>query len=90
MWRVTVNDACVGSGMCIGIAPRHFRLDADDRSHPVNAETEPDDSVLDAATSCPMEAISITDLETHAEVVDLWTTVAAPQDASAAPRGERR
>ena len=90
MWRVTVSEACVGSGMCVGIARRHFRLDAENRSHPLNAETEPDEGVLDAATSCPMEAISITDLETSAEVVDVWTTVPAPQDAPAAPGGERR
>jgi ferredoxin len=59
---VTVDDDCAGSGMCAGIAPRHFRTDDGDRFQPVTAEMEPDDSVLDAAASCPMEAIRITDL----------------------------
>jgi ferredoxin len=76
--------------MCLGIAPWHFRLDAEDRSHPVNAEMEPDDAVLDAATSCPMEAIRITDLDIGAEVVDAWATLAASHDAPAAPGGKRR
>jgi ferredoxin len=62
LWRVTVDDDCAGSGMCAGIAPRHFRTDDGDRFQPVTAEMEPDDSVLDAAASCPMEAIRITDL----------------------------
>jgi cytochrome P450/ferredoxin len=67
-WRVTVNDTCVGSGSCIGIAPRHFRLDEDDRSHPVDAEVAPDDLVRAAATCCPMEAIVVTDTETGASL----------------------
>lgn len=68
MWRVTVRDTCVGSGMCIGIAPRHFRLDGDDRSRPADGGlVAPDDSVLDAAVSCPMEAISVIDAETGEE-----------------------
>jgi len=64
MWQVTVNDTCVGSGMCIGIAPRYFRLNEDDRSSPVHAEVGPDDAVLDAASTCPMEAILVTDAGT--------------------------
>jgi ferredoxin len=86
MWRVSVNDSCVGSGMCIGIAPHHFRLDADDRSHPVTVEMEPDDFVLDAAASCPMEAIRITNSACQDQVVDPWITLSAPPDAP----GERR
>src|SRR5262249_49552939 len=71
MWRVTVNDRCVGSGSCIGIARRHFRLDRDDRSPPVDVEVAPSEAVLDAAASCPMEAILVVDLETD-EVLEPW------------------
>ena len=69
MWRVSVNDTCIGSGGCIGIAPRYFRLDDNERSHPVSAVVVPDDAVLDAAATCPMEAILVTDAETG-EVLD--------------------
>jgi ferredoxin len=69
MWRVTVNNSCIGSGGCIGIAPRHFRLDEDDQSHPVEAEVAPDDAVLDAAATCPMEAILVINADSG-EVVD--------------------
>jgi ferredoxin len=64
MWRVTVDHTCVGSGMCTGTAPRHFRLGRDERSQPVEAEIEPDEDVIDAALSCPMEAIVVTDTAT--------------------------
>ncbi len=62
--RVSVTDTCVGSGLCIGIAPHHFRLGKDERSQPVDTEVAPDDALLDAAVSCPMEAILVTDAVT--------------------------
>ena len=68
MWKLSVDRACIGSGSCVGVAPRHFQLDADQRSHPIAVQVEPDDAVLDAAASCPIEAITVTDLETGAEV----------------------
>ena len=64
MWRVTVNEDCIGTGSCAGIAPRHFELRADNRSHPVAELVEPEATVLDAALSCPMEAIAVVDVQT--------------------------
>jgi ferredoxin len=64
-WTVTVDrDACLGSGMCAGTAPRHFRLD-DGRSRPIEETIEPDDAVLDAADTCPAEAITVHDSAGH-------------------------
>jgi ferredoxin len=63
-WRVDVNDTCIASGSCIGIAPKRFVLGDDTRSHPTPAEIEPDEAVLDAVASCPMEAISVRDVAT--------------------------
>jgi ferredoxin len=58
-WRIAVDrDVCVGSGSCAGIAPGHFRLDRD-RSCAIKEWVEPDELVLDAADSCPTEAISV-------------------------------
>ncbi|WP_433218463.1 ferredoxin [Dactylosporangium sp. CS-047395] len=63
MWRITVNNACVGSGSCVGVAPAHFELDdAEGRAHPINAEVEPSEAVQDAVDMCPMEAITITEV----------------------------
>ncbi|MFI5909431.1 ferredoxin [Dactylosporangium sp. NPDC051541] len=69
MWRITISDACIGSGSCVGVAPRHFELDdVEGRAHPVGAESEPDEAVLDAVANCPMEAITVVDLETGQDV----------------------
>jgi ferredoxin len=61
-WKVTVDrDACLGSGICAGTAPRHFRLD-DGRSRALHEDIEPDDIVLDVADTCPAEAITVHDV----------------------------
>jgi ferredoxin len=60
-WTVTVNrEVCQGTGLCAGTAPAHFRLD-NSRSRPVNDVISPDDAVLDAAETCPTEAIAVHD-----------------------------
>ena len=68
-WRVTVDSGlCIGSGMCVGTAPKRFRFDSNQRSAPVDAVIEPDDAVRDAAMSCPVEAITLTDTDTDEPV----------------------
>ncbi|MER5262885.1 ferredoxin [Actinosynnema sp. NPDC002837] len=58
-WTIEVDRAtCMGTGMCTSIAPDHFRLDGGTAT-PVKPEVEPDDAVVDAAESCPMEAILV-------------------------------
>ena len=71
-WRVEVDsDSCIGSGMCISIAARHFRL-VDGHAQPVQDGIDPDDLVLDAGDACPVEAILVRDQRTG--------TVLAPSD----------
>jgi len=45
------------------MAPAHFVLDGT-HSRPLMDETDPDDSVIDAAESCPVEAIRVRDAAT--------------------------
>ena len=64
-WSIAVDTArCGGTGLCVGIAPEHFRLDERRRSRPRTGLAEPDPAVLDAAECCPTEAIHVTDLAT--------------------------
>lgn len=64
-WPVTVDAGrCISSGMCLGTAPGRFRFDESQHSSPVQAPAEPDDQVRDAAASCPVEAILLTDAGT--------------------------
>jgi ferredoxin len=64
-WRLAVDpDACIGSGACAATAPGHFRLewiDGRDQARPVSELVDPDEAALDAALSCPTEAISVTE-----------------------------
>ncbi|SDJ24461.1 ferredoxin [Actinokineospora alba] len=52
--------ACVASGLCASIAPDHFALEG--VSAVANTpEVEPHDDVIEAAESCPVMAISVTE-----------------------------
>ncbi|MFD1147354.1 ferredoxin [Saccharothrix hoggarensis] len=60
-WTIELDrGACIGTGMCTATAPGHFRFEGGTAT-PVNEAVEPDDAVVDAAESCPMEAILVRD-----------------------------
>jgi ferredoxin len=64
MWRVRVSDGCIGSGTCVALASHRFASGKGNHAYPIAEEIEPDDRVLDAVASCPMEAISVVNLDT--------------------------
>lgn len=60
-WRVRLDPLrCIGSGICSSAAPRHFLL-VDDHSIVVAETVAEDESVRDAANSCPIRAITVRD-----------------------------
>ncbi|MBC6467531.1 ferredoxin [Actinomadura alba] len=60
-WKLTVDQRmCCSSGICVSIAHDRFCLDTG-VSQPIAEEIDPDDAVLEAAESCPTEAISVRD-----------------------------
>lgn len=64
-WKLSVDkDACIGSAMCVGVAPDRFVLDERQRSGPVETEIDADEAVRDAAATCPSEAIGVVDADT--------------------------
>ncbi|MGP3947364.1 ferredoxin [Streptomyces sp. 7N604] len=63
-WHVEVDRAvCIGSGLCVNSAPGGFRLDSARQSHPVEADADASEGVLAAAEGCPVEAITLTLVE---------------------------
>ena len=61
-WRISVDSGtCIGSAVCVGTAPHRFVLNGA-TSAPIDAEIDPDDAVIDAAESCPMEAIRVVEI----------------------------
>ena len=68
VWHVEVDRSlCAGTGICAGTAPAHFRL-VDGKSVPLQPSADTDEALLDAAMSCPMEAIAIRDAATGREL----------------------
>ena len=67
-WRLSITGDCIGSGMCVALAPGHFALGDDGKSHPSAEVTGSNDVLLDAAGSCPMEAIVIRNAETGEQI----------------------
>ncbi|MEU7613610.1 ferredoxin [Micromonospora sp. NPDC049204] len=60
-WRIGVDShRCIGTSICAGTAPEHFRL-VDGRSAPLADVATPAEVILDAANSCPVEAITVRD-----------------------------
>jgi ferredoxin len=64
-WQIEVDrSACMGSGVCVGVSSGHFIL-VDRRSSPKAGTVAPDETVLDAAESCPVEAILVRAADTN-------------------------
>ena len=66
MLTITVNKTrCIGSGDCVETAPAVFQLDDDGKSQVVNPTGAADSSIVAAARSCPVKAITVVDGETQ-------------------------
>lgn len=63
-WVLDVDRAtCTGTGMCVGSAPEHFRLEGG-RARVIDGRVAPDEMLIDAADVCPVEAITVRDAVT--------------------------
>ncbi|MBI4062513.1 ferredoxin [Candidatus Gottesmanbacteria bacterium] len=56
------RNLCIGAATCVAIAPKAWALDDEAKAIILDtAEEESDQALLDAAKSCPVMAIFITD-----------------------------
>ncbi len=60
---VVDRDACIGAAPCITVAPGVFQLDEENKAYVVDMNAADDDTILLAAQSCPVQAISVFDEE---------------------------
>jgi ferredoxin len=68
-WEITIDrNRCQGSGLCVAFSPELFELGLDDKSHPRSSPITAGSEVIDAASCCPTEAITVTDVATGALV----------------------
>lgn len=68
-WTVTVNrHVCVRTGLCAATAPGELELDETGQGRAVTDPLAASPELRDAAESCPVEAITITDAATGTSV----------------------
>ncbi len=63
-----LRDLCIGAASCVAVAAATFQLDGDSKAVVQEGSTDPADSILMAAQSCPTKAIVVTDMETGQQV----------------------
>lgn len=59
------RDLCIGIGNCVAFAPTVFKLDDENKAIVLDPASVDDDTLLEAAESCPENAIIIEDDEGH-------------------------
>ena len=57
--KVTVNNDCIGCGMCEGVCPEVFRLDGSGMSEVVGDPNSCPELAQEAAAVCPVNAIEV-------------------------------
>lgn len=63
-WQIEVDPSrCIGSGSCVAMARHQFIFDDRRRSTTLREDIDPDSAVLNAALSCPVDAIAIVEVE---------------------------
>ncbi len=55
------RDLCIGVGNCVAYAPTVFALDEDNKAVVLDPSSVDDDTLLEAAESCPENAIIVED-----------------------------
>lgn len=58
---VTSRDTCIGAASCVGVAPAVFQLDEDFKVYVVDDEGADEDTIMQAAEACPVQAITLLD-----------------------------
>ena len=57
------RDLCIGAGNCVALAPTVFALDESNKAVVLDPATADDDTLIEAAESCPENAIIVEDDE---------------------------
>lgn len=58
-----LRDKCISAGTCVAIAPDVFELDDEGKAVLVNPDGADEQAIVDAAKSCPTQAIEVYDDE---------------------------
>lgn len=53
------KNKCIGCGLCVSLAPKSFKLGDDGKSEAIELSGDDEETIKNAAESCPVEAIKI-------------------------------
>ena len=68
-YNIEINrEECIGDGACCDVAPDTLELDDENIAVVTNAEGNSPDEIMEAAQSCPTDAIILTDAESGEKV----------------------
>jgi ferredoxin len=56
---VVDRGKCIGAANCVGMAPGAFKLDPEKKALVVRPDAHDDNTLFEAAESCPTEAIAL-------------------------------
>jgi len=59
------RDLCIGVGNCVALAPIVFELDEENKAVLLDPSSVDENTLLEAAESCPANAIIVEDDEGH-------------------------
>lgn len=63
MRAIVDRELCIGAGNCVAIAPTVSELDGERKAIVLDISSVDEDTLMDAAQSCPVSAITIEDEE---------------------------
>ncbi len=55
------KELCIGIGNCVAVAPTVFELNEENKANVLNSNSVDDSTILEAAESCPQNAIIVED-----------------------------
>ena len=55
------KELCIGIGNCVAVAPTVFELNEENKANVLNSNSVDDNTILEAAESCPQNAIIVED-----------------------------
>lgn len=62
------REECIGDGACVNEAPETFELDDESKATLLENSSDDEESIIEAAKSCPLDIIVVKDKQTGKQI----------------------